>query len=194
MISKKKDYVAEFLLASARDKISQIVIVLITIHILREYSQTTKASIDLAQRTLMRWPLNFRLRYTYSNCLNMTKSREYRLEALKQRIIGCNLELFNERNKKYAKYEDYQHIISRHFGRLENINEFLEGKKSYPSKHVQKMIQTREKSDDRLLKILQKLEEVGDLLELPQQVIKTSGFVCILDTNAISNFKVSDIL
>lgn len=71
---EKKDYIADFLLASARDKISQIVIVLITIHILRKYSQTTKASIDLAQRTLMRWPLNFRLRYTYSNCLNMTKS------------------------------------------------------------------------------------------------------------------------
>lgn len=186
-----KENIADFLLMSAHNTFFPFAIVLSTIHILREYTQTTDAAVQLSRRAVMGWEHNYSVRYTLANCLNMTESRECYLEALKQRIIGCNLEIFNKKRNKYTSLEDLQSIIPRHFGRLDNIKSFMDRDRKYPSKHVGKMVRARKEADDDVLRILNKLEPIGDLFNLPQPAIKTPEVVCVLDTNAISNRDVS---
>lgn len=189
-----KENIADFLLMSAHNSFFPFAIVLSTIHILREYSQTTNDAISLSKRAVMGWRHNYSIRYTLANCLNMTEKRECYLEALKQRIIGCNLEVFNAQKRKNTNFEELQRIIPRHFGRLDQIKSFLDGDRKYPSKHVGKMVCARRQADDDVLRILRKLEPIGDLFNLPHPSIKTPKIVCILDTNAISNIEVSEHL
>jgi len=124
-----KENVVDFLLASAQNKFFPYAIVLSTIYILREYSQTTTDAISLSKRAAMHWYLNYNIRNTLANSLNTTESRECHLEALKQKIIGCSLEIYHEKNKKNTSIEDFQRIKSQHFGRLDNIKSFLDGNK-----------------------------------------------------------------
>jgi len=181
---KEKESIATFLLDSAKKYPKRSM--LTTIHILREYSQTTDASLNLAKRIVLKWPIDFSIRYTLSNCLNMSESREYHLEALKQRIIGCSMEVFKEK-----KFENYQSIISKHFGRLDNVKSFLEGNREYPSNYVRSIMNKRQDANEELLEILCRLEEIGDLASLPYPVTKKPKLICILDTNAISYRDVS---
>ena len=53
------------------------------------------------------------------------------------------------------------------------------------------MVRARHEADEGTLKNLRKLEPIGDILNLPQPLVRTSEIVCILDTNAISNRDVS---
>ncbi len=184
---EEKINLVDFLLSSASNKFSQGNILPCAIHILRGYSQTTDASIVLAQRTVMEWPIDFELRYTLANCLDMTENRESHLEALKQRILGCNMELFQTKRREGVQLEKYNHIISNHFGRLETIKAFLEGDLEYPSNRIGKMLCLRRDADDDILSVLQRLEQIGDVANLPYPATKTPTLICVLDTNAISN-------
>lgn len=188
---KEKEKIAAFLLDSAKEYPYDSV--LNTIHILREYTQTIDSSIYLAKRMVSEWPIKFSLRYTLSNCLNMSGSREYRLEALKQRIIGCSMEIFKEKKRESISenYGRYQEIISRHFGGLDNIKNYIEGKRQYPSDHVKALMRIKRYADDEVLKILGRLEKIGDLAGLQYLVTKTPKLICIPDTNAISYRDVS---
>lgn len=188
--TKQREKIADFLLEFADKGFFPKRISLCTIHILRQYSQTTKAAINLSQRAVVKWPRDFSLRYTLSNCLNMSESRECYFEGLKQRIIGCKINLIINMRKNKRSI-DYHNIISQHFGRLEDITAFIQGNNKYPSKSVGKMINSRREAGDDLLKILRNLESIGDLLNLPQQRRIKPKVVCILDTNAISKIEVS---